>query len=170
MNIIGLFESNSNAQVFRAWDYRFVLFVLYVISFCSGLRLTYKIGFNAGLIQTANLPECGLGGAVISNPIGFSESHLLFVTLLLVITTFTLMIRRTIGLLFSLLTLGLTIVIYAVWFIDSQHRYYFNNKLWGVITIPLDGADGWDLLILIACIILFVWVLKTLMKIRYYPK
>lgn len=158
------------------WDFKLVLGIATVVTTASVLQLVYSVGhLNGQEALEISLRSNNLPGIYTNFDFAYwlVATHVA-ITVGLVIATIGLWSKKLIGFLLSMVALLWVCIVYVWWYRETLHflknievteytrlhNPYFRDM--GI----LRGASRWDLLVLIATVLLLLWHLRMLLGIR----
>lgn len=149
-------------ELSRSRGYRLILIVLVLTAIVSALRISFNLGYNLGTFRHSELTH-------LTCCVHLTDSFLIGSLVGLVVSAASLLTRKVIGLLFSMLGLLWVAVTYILWYratlsilrtaeVDSFYRLVDQSQY----LLPLDQATWWDVAVLAIVILLLLWHLATL--------
>lgn len=142
--------------------YNLVLIVAVLTATVTALRIAFNLGYSLGTFEHSEQIHrtcC----------VNFEDSFLISLLLGLIVTAVSLLTRRVIGMLFSMLGLFWVVVVYIQWYratlsiirkaeVDSFSRLGEQAQY----LLPLDQATQWDVAVLAIVILLLSWHIASL--------
>lgn len=141
-----------------------LIVILSILAGLSTIRLAVNLGYNYGVFRS-------IGGDHSTCCINFLESFLILITMGLYAALLGLLLKRTAGVLLSLLGLFLVVGSYLSWYrgtlsiirlaeIQRFDQLPHQSQKW----IPLAYSNWWDIAVLALILLLIVWQVMRLVR------